>query len=361
MSLKHTAFYDKHVSLNAKIVSFAGYEMPVQYPTGIIAEHKCVRESVGVFDVSHMGEVIVKGPNSLSYLNNITINNVSTLNVGQAQYSAMCYDDGGIVDDLLIYRFEDYYLCVINAANIDKDVAWMLDHQIEGVDIRNVSESYSQLAVQGKNTEATLQKLTDINLAEIKYYHFVEGNLASAPMIISRTGYTGEEGFELYFKVEHSSHVWDAIFKAGEAYGILPIGLGARDSLRLEKKMALYGNDIDQTTNPIEAGLGWISKIDKGEFIGKEAIAKMKTEKPKRRLVSLLFDDKKAFPRQGYSVVDSNGNEIGKITSGTISPMLEKGIAMAYVPTDQAAEGTIHQIKIRKNTFSARVIKGAFL
>lgn len=361
MSLKHTAFFNKHVELGAKIVPFAGFEMPVQYPAGIIAEHKCVRESVGVFDVSHMGEVIVRGEGALEYLNYITINDVSKLAVGQAQYSAMCYENGGIVDDLLVYRFEDYYLCVINASNIEKDVEWMFKHAMENVEIINVSDDYSQLAVQGQHAEAALQKLTDVNLAEIKYYHFVEGALAGEEMIISRTGYTGEAGFELYFKNTNPIAIWDAIFSAGEEFGIQPIGLGARDSLRLEKKMALYGNDIDQSTNPIEAGLGWISKVDKGEFIGREPIAKMKEEKPSRRLVSLLFNDSKAFPRQGYDVVDADGNAIGKITSGTRSPMLEQGIAMAYVPRELAAEGNEHRVQIRKSVFTATVVKGAFL
>jgi aminomethyltransferase len=363
MSLKHTAFFNKHNELGAKIVPFAGYEMPVQYPTGIIAEHKCVRESVGVFDVSHMGEVIIRGENALEYINYITINDASTLTVGQAQYTAMCYEDGGIVDDLLVYKFEDYYLLVINASNIEKDVEWMLKHKMDAVEIINISDDYSQLAVQGQNAEAVLQKLTDINLADIKYYFFVEGNLAGENMIISRTGYTGESGFELYFKNSETKPdvIWNKIFEAGEEFGILPIGLGARDSLRLEKKMALYGNDIDQSTNPIEAGLGWISKVGKENFIGKEPIAKMKEEKPSRRLVSLLFNDEKAFPRQGYDVVDNDGNAIGKITSGTRSPILEQGIAMAYVPRELASEGTEHKVQIRKKIFTAKVVKGAFL
>ena len=358
--LKHTGLYEKHVELGAKIVSFAGYEMPIQYPAGIRAEHKRVRETVGVFDVSHMGEVIVKGEGALDYLNKITLNDVSKLNVGQAHYSAMCYEDGGIVDDLLVYRFEDHYLCVINASNIEKDVEWMLKHKPANVEVTNVSEEWTQIAVQGKNAEETLQKLTDVNLEEIKYYWFKYDKLADVEMIISRTGYTGESGFELYFKKSDSIPVWNKVFEAGAEFNIEPIGLGARDSLRLEKKMALYGNDIDHTTNPIEAGLGWITKLDKGDFIGKDAILKVKEAGTTRKIVSLLFEDPKAFPRQGYELVD--GDEvIGKITSGTISPILEKGIAMAYIKKELGVIDSIIDVKVRNKIFKAKIIKGAFV
>lgn len=361
MDLKRTKFFDKHVASGAKIVPFAGYEMPVQYPLGIIKEHMKVRESVGVFDVSHMGEVIVKGENALAYLQKITVNDVSTLVDGQAHYSCMCYEDGGIVDDLLVYKMPEHYLLVINASNIDKDFAWMQKNIIDGAIVENVSDSYSQLAVQGKDAETVLQKLTDVNLSEIKYYHFVEGELAGVNMILSRTGYTGEPGFEIYFDNSYSSDVWDKLFEAGKEFDMQPIGLGARDSLRLEKRMALYGNDIDQSTNPIEAGLAWITKVDKGDFIGRDVIVKVKEEKPKRRLVAIKFSDSKAFPRAGYPVVDEAGNEIGKVTSGTISPVLGVGIAMAYVPTELSAIDSVVQVQVRKNVFKATVIKGAFI
>ena len=360
-NLKYTGLHSKHVELGAKLVPFAGYEMPIQYPSGIRAEHKRVRETVGVFDVSHMGEVIVKGEGALDYLNKITINDVSKLSIGQAHYSAMCYEDGGIVDDLLVYKFEDHYLCVINASNIEKDYAWMLKHKTDDVEVINVSDEWTQIAVQGKNAEEVLQKLTDVNLSEIKYYWFKEGELAGVNMIISKTGYTGEPGYELYYPVKDSIAVWDKVFEAGAEFNIEPIGLGARDSLRLEKKMALYGNDIDHTTNPIEAGLGWITKIDKGSFIGRDAIVKMKEEGATRKLVSLLFDDKKAFPRAGYEIVDESENVIGKITSGTISPILEQGIAMAYVQKEHGAIDNTLKVKVRNKIFTAKIIKGAFV
>lgn len=360
-SIKYTGLHAKHVELGAKMVPFAGYDMPIQYPAGIRAEHKRVRETVGVFDVSHMGEVVVKGEGALEYLNTITINDVSKLSVGQAHYSAMCYEDGGIVDDLLVYRFEDHYLCVINASNIEKDVEWMLKHKTDNVEVINVSDEWAQIAVQGKDAEKTLAKLTDVNLEEIKYYWFKQAELAGVEMIISKTGYTGEPGYELYYNTKDSIAVWDKVFEAGAEFSIEPIGLGARDSLRLEKKMALYGNDIDNTTNPIEAGLGWITKVDKGSFIGRDAIMKVKEAGTTRKLISLLFDDKKAFPRPGYELIDADENVIGKITSGTISPILEQGIAMAYI---QKEFGTIDEtvnVKVRNKVFTAKIVKGAFV
>jgi aminomethyltransferase len=361
VSLKRTAFYDKHVSLGAKIVPFAGYEMPIQYPNGIIHEHKKVRNTVGVFDVSHMGEFIVKGPDALAFLNKTTTNDVSKLVNGQAHYSAMCYEHGGIVDDLLVYKFPDYYFLVVNASNIDKDFAHLDSYKMANMSLENVSDSYSQLAVQGKDAEKTLQKLTQVNLAEIKYYHYVEAELAGLKMIISRTGYTGEPGFEIYFNASKSNEIWDAVFSAGADFGIEAIGLGARDSLRLEKKMALYGNDIDQTTDPLSAGLAFVTKFDKGDFVGKAAIEKIKAEGCKRRLVGLLFDDKKAFPRSHYKIVDDANIEIGEITSGTISPMLQQGVAMAYVPDSLSKVGTVHKINIRNTIYTAKIVKGAFL
>jgi aminomethyltransferase len=360
-NLKHTAFYNKHIENQAKMVPFAGYEMPIQYPAGIRAEHKRVRETVGVFDVSHMGEVIVKGEAALEYLQKITTNDVSKLAIGQVHYSTMCYEDGGIVDDLLVYRAEDHYLCVINASNIDKDLEWMLKNKIENVEITNVSDDWAQLAVQGKKAEETLQKLTDVDLSAIKYYWFTFGELGGVEMIISRTGYTGEPGFELYIPIDKAEVIWDKVFEAGKEFDIEPAGLGSRDSLRLEKKMCLYGNDIDETTTPLEAGLGWITKLDKGDFIGRDVMLKQKEEGLKRKFVSLLFDDKKAFPRKGYQIVNENDEVLGEITSGTISPMLEVGIATAYVKTEFAKTDSTVYVQIRKKKFPVKIIKGAFV
>ncbi len=358
MELKKTALYDTHVQLGAKMVPFAGYSMPVQY-TGIRQEHRRVRQSVGVFDVSHMGEIIISGPAALQMTELLTVNDVAGLQVGQAHYTAMCYPDGGIVDDLLVYRFEDKFLLVVNAANKDKDFAWMLKNKIEGCDIEDVSDNFTQLAVQGKKAEATLQKLTAVDLSAIPFYWFTEGALAGAPMIISRTGYTGEPGFELYFDNEHAVKVWQAVFEAGAEFDIEPIGLGARDSLRLEKKMCLYGNDIDETTNPLEAGLGWITKLDKGDFIGREALLRVKQEGLKRRLVAFTLDAP-GFPRQGYALY-KEGENIGHVTSGTVSPILEKGIGLGYVKKEFSKIGTAIEVEIRKKRVAATIIKPPFV
>jgi aminomethyltransferase len=358
MELKKTALHDVHVKLGARMVEFAGYHMPIQYRS-IREEHKRVRDTVGVFDVSHMGEVEIHGPAALDMVQKITINDAAQLQVGQVQYSAMCYPHGGIVDDLLVYRFKDKYLLVINAANRSKDVDWMLRNKIEGCTISDSSDAVTQLAVQGKKAEATLQKLTAVDLAGIPYYWFVEGVLAQAPMLISCTGYTGEPGFELYFENAHAEAVWNAVFEAGKEFDIEPIGLGARDSLRLEKKMCLYGNDIDDTTNPLEAGLGWITKLDKGDFIGREAILKVKTEGLKRRLVSFVLNET-GFPRHGYAIL-KDGREIGQVTSGTVSPILEKGIGLGYVPHEFSKVDTTIDILIRDKQIPATIIKPPFV
>lgn len=358
MELKKTALHDIHVKLGARMVEFAGYHMPIQYRS-IREEHKRVRNTVGVFDVSHMGEVEIKGPAALDLVQTMTINDAAQLQVGQVQYSAMCYPDGGIVDDLLVYRFKDKYLLVVNAANRSKDVDWILQNIMEGCTVTDISDSITQLAVQGKKAEATLQKLTSVNLADIAYYWFMEGELARVPMLISRTGYTGEPGFELYFENAHAESVWNAIFEAGKEFDIEPIGLGARDSLRLEKKMCLYGNDIDQTTNPLEAGLGWITKLDKGDFIGREAILKVKNEGVKRRLVAFVLNET-GFPRHGYAIF-KDGHEIGRVTSGTVSPILEKGIGLGYVPQEFSKIGTTIDILIRDKHIPATIIKPPFV
>ena len=357
--MKRTPFFELHQASGAKIVPFGGYEMPVQY-SGIMEEHKCVRTAVGVFDVSHMGEFFVTGANALSFLQNITVNDVSKLVPGKAQYSAMCYDDGGIVDDLLIYMLaQDSYMVVVNAANIAKDWEWMQHHVPANVVFENKSDEYALLAVQGPQSLATMQKLTTVDLSVIPYYSFVRGTLAGVEMTISRTGYTGELGFEIYFDGKHAVSVWNAIFEAGKEFGIAPIGLGARDTLRLEMGYCLYGNDIDQTTNPIEGGLGWITKPSKGSFIGKEMLEKTKSEGPKRRLVGMMLTEK-AVPRHGYPVL-VNGAPAGTITSGTFSPSLEKGIAMGYVDAAFAANGTAVQIDVRGKHMGATVVPLPFL
>ncbi len=358
MELKKTALHDVHVQLGARMVEFAGFEMPIQYHS-IRDEHRRVRETVGVFDVSHMGEIIIKGPKALDMVQKVTINDASKLEVGQVQYSAMCYPDGGIVDDLLVYRFADHFLLVVNASNKDKDFAWIVENKIDGCEVEDVSDQYTQLAVQGKKAEPTLQKLTKVDLSAIKYYWFTEGELAGVPMIISRTGYTGEPGFELYFANEYAVDVWNKIMEAGKEFDIEPIGLGARDSLRLEKKMCLYGNDIDETTNPLEAGLSWITKLDKGDFIGRDALLKIKEEGIKRKLVAIVLEGH-GFPRHGYKIY-KDGKEVGHVTSGTVSPILNKGIAMGYVAKEFSKVGTELEIDIRGKKVPAVIIKPPFV
>ncbi len=357
--MKQTPFYEIHKKAGAKVVPFAGYEMPVLY-AGIMEEHKAVRNAVGVFDVSHMGEFFAKGVNALSFLQSITVNDVSKLTPGKAQYSAMCFEDGGIVDDLLIYMLaEQSYMIVVNASNIDKDWEWMKKHCPADVVFENKSDATALLAIQGPKSLETMQKLTSSNLSVIPYYHFVQGNIAGIDMIISRTGYTGELGFEIYFDVAHAEKIWNAIFGAGKEFGITPIGLGARDTLRLEMGYCLYGNDIDQTTNPIEANLGWITKFNKGEFVSKSILEKTKAEGPKRKLVGMMLSDK-AVPRHGYPLV-VNGSHVGVVTSGTFSPSLEKGIAMGYVNVPYTEIGSKVSIDVRGKMVEATVVALPFL
>jgi len=358
--MKKTTFNGIHKKLGAKLVEFAGYEMPIQY-TSIIAEHKAVRNSVGVFDVSHMGEVFVTGDKALDFVQHITINDASKLFPGRVQYSAMCYPDGGIVDDLLVYKISDNeYLLVINASNIDKDFSWMKENNKFGVTLDNRSDDYSLLAVQGPNSGEVLKKLVP-NMPELEYYHFTKGKVVGIDMIISRTGYTGELGYELYFtgNTSQAEKVWEEVFKAGKEFDIQPVGLAARDSLRLEMGYCLYGNDIDQTTNPIEAGLGWITKTEKGDFIGKNAILKMKQEGPGRKLVAMISDEK-TFPRHGYDIT-AEGKKVGVITSGTVSPVLEKPVALGYVNKSFNAPGSKVAFKIRDKEVSALVTKLPFV
>ncbi len=360
--MKKTKFYEIHKELGAKIVEFAGFEMPVQY-SSIIEEHKAVRNSVGVFDVSHMGEVRVKGDKALDFVQKITVNNAAKLSDGRVQYSAMCYLDGGIVDDLLVYRIsENEFMLVINASNIDKDFAWMKENNTMGVELVNESDEYSLLAVQGPNSRKVVEKVFDIDLEPIEYYHFTYGNFEGVDFIISRTGYTGELGYELYFKgdEEAARKLWNALFAAGKEFNIVPVGLGARDTLRLEMGYCLYGNDIDETTNPLEAGLGWITKLKKGEFNASDVLKKVKAEGLKRKLVPMVFDEKRAFPRHGYEIV-KDGEAIGHITSGTVSPILNKPIALGYVTIENAETGNVVNVKIRNKEFPATITKLPFV
>ena len=358
--MKKTKFNSLHKKLNAKLVDFVGYEMPIQY-SSIINEHKAVRNSVGVFDVSHMGQIFVSGENALDFVQYITTNDASKLTVGKVQYSAMCYEDGGIVDDLLVYRLgEDNFMLVINASNIDKDFDWMNKNNKFKVDLKNESDEYSLLAVQGPKSKDTLQKICSKEL-DLEYYTFFTAVIAGTEMIVSRTGYTGELGYEIYFKGDErtAEKIWNAVFEAGQEFNIQPIGLAARDSLRLEMGFCLYGNDIDNTTNPLEAGLGWITKLKKGEFLGSSAIQKAKDNGLSRKLVALITNEK-AFPRSGYDL-SFNGEIVGKITSGTVSPILEKAIALGYVKSDLASDGNTINFLIRGKEIPAQIVKLPFV
>ena len=360
--MKVTAFNKIHKDSGAKMVEFAGFEMPIEY-SGIREEHMTVRESVGVFDVSHMGEFWVKGPKALDLLKKVSSNDPASLKPGQAQYSCFPNGKGGIVDDLLIYYYEpDKYMLVVNASNIEKDWNWINSQNNVGAELENASDKISQLAIQGPKATEILQKLTPVNLSEIKYYTFVTGQFAGVDnVIISATGYTGAGGFELYFYNEDAEKIWNAVFEAGAEFGIKPIGLAARDTLRLEMGFCLYGNDIDDTTSPIEAGLGWITKFNNGrQFIDRDYLTMQKTEGVTRQLRGFLMLEK-AIPRHGYELTDSEGNNIGIVTSGTMSPVLNKGIGMGYVAKEYAAFGTTIYVKIRNKNIPAEVVKVPFI
>ena len=335
--MKTTPYTDVHIALGAKMAEFAGFNMPIQYPTGINQEHLIVRNGVGVFDVSHMGEFWVKGDKALDFLQYITTNDVSKLDAGKAQYTCMPNGKGGIVDDLIIYKYSTTkYLMVVNAGNIDKDWAWVTEHNTFGVSLENASDKYAQLAVQGPKATEMLQLLTDADLSAIPYYAFREWSFAGVQdVILSNTGYTCAGGFELYFPKEYAKQIWDAIFEVGKPFGVAPIGLGARDSLRLEKWYCLYGHDIDDTTSPLEAGLGWITKLNAKDFIDKEFLLKQKAEGVKRKLVHFECQER-AIPRNGYDICDAEGNKIGNVTSGIMLPTTKVGIGMGYVTTEQA-------------------------
>lgn len=357
--MKNTALTHVHEALGAKMVPFAGYNMPVQYE-GVNAEHETVRNGVGVFDVSHMGEFLLTGPNALSLIQKVCSNDASVLTDGRAQYSCLPNEDGGIVDDLIIYRFnEEKYLLVVNASNIEKDWKWISSKNDMGVEMRNLSDEYSLLAIQGPKAVEAMQALTSVDLSAIKYYHFEVADFAGIEhVIISATGYTGSGGFEIYAKNSEIEQIWNKVFEAGASYGIKPIGLAARDTLRLEMGFCLYGNDIDDATSPLEAGLGWITKFTK-DFTNSEALKKQKEEGVKRKLVGFEIAER-GIPRHDYEIADKEGNVIGKVTSGTMSPSLNKGIGMGYVPAEYAAEGSEIYIRIRKNDVPAKVVKLPF-
>lgn len=357
--MKEIALSEKHRELNAKMVPFAGFNMPVSYE-GVNAEHETVRKDLGVFDVSHMGEFLISGENALELIQKISSNDASKLVDGKAQYSCMPNEDGGIVDDLIIYRIDsEKYLLVVNASNIEKDWNWIAHHNTMDATMRDMSDEMSLLAIQGPKASEAMQSLTDIDLANMKFYTFEVGTFADVDkVIVSATGYTGSGGFEIYFRNEDAEKIWDAVMEAGKDFGIKPIGLAARDTLRLEMGYCLYGNDIDDTTSPIEAGLGWITKFTK-DFINSEELKAQKENGPKRKLVAFELDER-GIPRQGYDIVDENGKKIGVVTSGTMSPSMEKGIGLGYVPTEIAGAGNKISIQIRKKAVTATQVKLPF-
>ncbi|MBP7390129.1 MAG: glycine cleavage system aminomethyltransferase GcvT [Chitinophagales bacterium] len=359
--MKETALTGLHIALGAKMAEFAGYNMPIVY-SGINEEHRAVRNSVGVFDVSHMGEFMLKGEKALDLIQLITTNDASKLADGKVQYSCMPNDKGGIVDDLLVYRWnESEYYLVVNASNIEKDWNWIKQHNTFSVEMTNMSDDMSLLAVQGPNALKTLQKLTDINLSDIPYYAYAAGKMAGLDdVIISNTGYTGAGGFEIYVWNKDARAMWDAVFEAGKEFGIVPCGLACRDTLRLEKAFCLYGHDIDDTTSPIEAGLGWITKFTKN-FVMSDYHRSIKENGPKKKLIGFEITEKGKIPRQHFKIKDAEGNEIGEVTSGTQSPTLGKAIGMAYVKTEFSSLGSEIFVEIRNQPVKAVVVKTPFL
>jgi aminomethyltransferase len=355
-SLKRTPFYDRHVALGAKIVPFAGYEMPVQYPQGISAEHQAVRERCGLFDVSHMGEFIITGDRAIDFVTYVTTNDVAALTIGQVHYSTILNDRGTIEDDCLVYRFADKVMMVVNASNVAKDYAHIARHASRfGVSIADVSDEMGLLALQGPRAASILQPLTATDLSAIGYYHFAEGSVAGMPMIISRTGYTGEDGFELYHNVKYSLALWDALMAAGT---VTPAGLGARDTLRLEMGMALYGNDIDDTVTPLEANLAWLVKLKKGAFVGSDVLDAQKTNGVAKKLVGFTLGDRN-IARHGYAVF-CEGAPSGTVCSGTMSPTLGIPIGTCYLPAAVAKDGTAFEVEIRGRRVPATVVKTPF-
>lgn len=360
--MKHTPLFQKHLDAGAKMVPFAGYEMPVSY-SGIVDEHQNVRNNVGVFDVSHMGEFILQGADALALIQYVTSNDASKIKVGEVQYSCFPNKEGGIIDDLLIYRLEENkYMLVVNASNMEKDLNWIRENAGNyRCVITDISEETALIAVQGPKSIDVLQSLTGIDLKEITYYTFRTTDFAGKKdILISATGYTGAGGFEIYCKNEDAVEIWDAIFKAGKEFGIKPAGLGSRDTLRLEMGFCLYGNDINDTTSPLQAGLGWITKMNKGDFIGKEILEQEKAAGVQKKLVGLVLEDKN-IPRQHYEICNQAGETIGEVTSGTLSPTLGIPIALGYVDIANSKEGNIVTVKIRNKPASAKVVKTPFL
>jgi aminomethyltransferase len=361
-TLRATPLHAEHLRLGGKMVPFAGWEMPVQYPAGIQAEHRAVREAAGLFDVSHMGELHVEGPEALTLLRKVAVNDAGALEPGQAQYSALCAEDGTVIDDLLVYRTgEESYLLVVNAGNRDEDREWIRAHAA-GLDLvlEDRSEGTALAALQGPRAQEILAPLTDLDLEGIRFYRFAEGQVAGVEALVARTGYTGEDGFEVYHPAERAADVWRAILGSGEGKGLLPAGLGARDSLRLEVGYALYGNDLDREHTALEAGLGWIVKTDpaRGNFVGREALLRQKKEGVHRRLAGIRLTER-GFPRPGYPVV-AGGEEVGRVTSGTMSPSLGTGIALAYLPTTVAEPGVEVAIRIRDREVAGVVERPPF-
>lgn len=358
--MKNTALSQTHEALGAKMVPFAGYNMPVSYE-GVTAEHETVRKGVGVFDVSHMGEFLIDGPKALELIQRVSCNDASKLSIGKAQYSCLPNETGGIVDDLIIYKLkEEQYLLVVNASNIEKDWAHISSYnKTIGAEMRNISEDYSLLAIQGPSAVEAMQSLTSVDLSAIKFYNFKVADFAGVDhVIISATGYTGSGGFEIYCKNSEVKQIWDRVFEAGANFNIKPIGLAARDTLRLEMGYCLYGNDINNTTSPLEAGLGWITKFTK-DFVNSEALAKEKAHGPERKLVAFELDER-GIPRQDYDIVDGQGKKIGIVTSGTMSPSMGKGIGLGYVPTILSEIGSKIQIQVRKKAIPATIVKLPF-
>lgn len=357
--LKHTPLYDQHVGLGGRMVPFAGFEMPVQYPAGIMEEHRAVRSGVGIFDVSHMGELEISGPQALDYVQHVLTNDASTLEVGQAQYSVLCNEQGGVLDDCLVYRFDDRYMVVVNASNLDKDREWIASFAGDfDASLVDRSDETALIALQGPDAQSVLAGVTDTDLDAIGYYRFAEGAVAERPAVISRTGYTGEDGFELYLPAEAAVPVWRALLAAGEERGIVPAGLGARDSLRLEMGYALYGNDLDEEHTALESGLGWVVKLDKGDFVGRDALAAQKQDGPPRRLVGFVLEER-GFPRSGYTI-RHDGRDVGVVTSGIHSPSTGQGIGMGYVESGAHKSGTAVEIMVRDRAVPARITRPPF-
>jgi aminomethyltransferase len=354
---QRTPLYETHVRAGARLVEFAGWEMPVQY-AGILAEHEAVRTRVGLFDVSHMGEVVFRGPRALEALNRAFTNDLGKVTDGQAQYGCLCRDGGGIVDDVVVYRrsAEDLLVCV-NAGNRTKDYEWLASHA-GGADVRNESDDWAQLAVQGPLAPQVLQRLTQVNLSQLRSFRFTNGEVAGVRCVVARTGYTGEDGFELFCPSADGPRLWDALMEAGKPERIQPCGLGARDSLRLEMAYRLYGSDMDDTTTPLEAGLAWVVKLDKGDFVGRQALVRQREQGVARKLVGFTLTDP-GIPRHGYPVLQ-DGRKVGDVTSGTKSPTLAIPIGLAYVPTALAAEGSSFAVEIRGRAAAARVVKTPF-